>query len=73
MPGVVGAINVSRVSPVSVVSFGDSYTISPKVGTKTYQGAGSGNTGNFMRVDSIKSVTNINDADISDQNKIGNA
>lgn len=71
MPGVVGAINVNSVE--GVVRFGDSVAISPKYTEKVYRGSGASNTGDFIRVDNINSVTNVNDADISDQNQIGNA
>lgn len=73
MLSVVGAVNVSHVGASGVIRFGDSYRISPKIASKSSAGSGSFNTGDFIRVDNIISVTNDNDGDISDQNQTGNA
>ena len=73
MLSMVGAVNVGSIGASGVVRFGDSYRVSPEITHKTSAGAGAFNTGDFITVDTISSVTNVNDADISDQNNIGNA
>ena len=55
-----------------IVTFGDTYYVSPKTSTKSATGAGSGNTGVFVNINSGFSGTNTIDPDISDQNSTGN-
>jgi spore germination protein PA len=48
MPSLVGTIKIVNVGPSSIVQFGDSVQLSPHSSTKTFTGAGSFNTGDFV-------------------------
>ncbi|WP_129709706.1 spore germination protein [Priestia megaterium] len=56
-----------------IVTFGDTYYVSPKSNTKSASGSGGGNTGVFVNTNSVVSGTNTIDPDFSDQNSAGNA
>ncbi|TCT16694.1 spore germination protein PF [Melghiribacillus thermohalophilus] len=72
MPSVVGPIKVNSVSG-GVMSFGDSFYVSPKSSSKTNTGSGSLNTGDFLVTNNMVSTTNPFDPDIQDQGNVGNA
>jgi spore germination protein PF len=54
------------------VTFGDVLQITPKSTSKTFSGAGAGNTGDFMNVLNVISLTNTFDPDANDSNNQGN-
>ncbi|MFD1737247.1 spore germination protein [Bacillus salitolerans] len=66
MPSLVGSINITSVGG-GTFTVGDVFRISPDDSGFTTSGSGGFNTGDFMVVSNKKSVTNTNDADISDQ------
>jgi spore germination protein PF len=70
LPSVVGAVNINSNS--GQVNFGDTLNISPKSSSKSYSGAGGGNTGNLVNVANGVSLTNTVDPDVSDQPVAGN-
>ncbi|MFE7083410.1 spore germination protein [Priestia megaterium] len=55
-----------------IVTFGDTYYVSPKISSKSATEAGSGNTGIFVNINSGFSGTNTVVPDVSDRNSIGN-
>jgi spore germination protein PF len=56
-----------------VVTFGDTFYVSPKSAAKTASGSGSLNTGNFVNTNNGISGTNTLDPDLFDQNIAANA
>lgn len=70
MPGIVGAIKIISVGPSSIVHIGDSVQLAPQSTSKTFAGAGSFNTGDYLRVMNWYSNTNTNDRDIADSNPV---
>ncbi|MBO8156226.1 MAG: spore germination protein [Bacillaceae bacterium] len=72
MPSVVGPIKINSVGG-GVVNFGDSFYVSPKSSSKTNNGSGSFNTGDFLVTNNFVSATNPFDPDVQDQGNIGNA
>ncbi|UUZ85721.1 spore germination protein [Paenibacillus sp. P26] len=68
MPAIVGAIKILSVGPSSIVHIGDSIQLAPSSISKTFAGAGSFNTGDFVRTYNMMNNTNTNDSDISDAN-----
>lgn len=70
MPAVVGAIKILSVGPSSIVHIGDSIQLAPTSTSKTFAGAGSFNTGDFIRTYSVVSTTNTYDNDINDSNNV---
>lgn len=71
MPSIILApIKITEAS--GEVTFGDVLQITPKSTSKTYSGSGGSNTGDFMNVLSIFSMTNTIDPDASDSNNQGN-
>ncbi|WLD91592.1 spore germination protein [Alkalihalobacillus sp. AL-G] len=72
MPAFVGAIKINDISGSAVVNIGDVFHIEPRSQTKTFAGAGSFNTGNYLRVKNGYSVTHTVDADNVDNSNIGN-
>ncbi|SDH49609.1 spore germination protein [Alteribacillus bidgolensis] len=68
MPAIVGAVKVINVGGSGVFNIGDVFTISPDSAVKTFAGAGSFNTGDFIKVRSNYSSTNTYDEDIADSN-----
>lgn len=71
MPAIVGPVQINNVS--GVVTFGDTFYVSPKENSKSTLGAGASNTGNFFVVNNALSATNAIDPDLADQNNAGNA
>lgn len=72
MPAIVGAVNVNSVGSAGVFNIGDVHTISPYNAAKTFSGAGSFNTGEYLRINNEYSNTNTYDRDLVDQPTIGN-
>ncbi|CAG7604986.1 putative spore germination protein GerPA [Paenibacillus solanacearum] len=70
MPAVVGAIKILSVGPSSIVHIGDSIQLAPTSTTKTFAGAGSFNTGDYVRTYSVVSNTNTIDNDVNDANNV---
>ncbi|CAG7621717.1 spore germination protein [Paenibacillus allorhizosphaerae] len=70
MPAVVGAIKILSVGPSSIVHIGDSIQLAPTSTTKTFAGAGSFNTGDYVRTYSVVSNTNTYDNDVNDANNV---
>jgi spore germination protein PF len=73
MPAIVGPVQINHVSGGAVVTFGDTFYVSPKESSKSAFGAGSSNTGNFIITNNGLSATNSVDPDVADQNNAGNA
>jgi spore germination protein PA len=70
MPGIVGTIKIVSVGPSSIVHIGDSVQLAPQSTSKTFAGAGSFNTGDYLRVMNWYSNTNTNDSDFADSNPV---
>jgi hypothetical protein len=66
MPSFVGAVNIENVED-GAFTVGDAFRISPNGVAQDKGGAGGFNTGDLMVVINKKSVTNVNDPDITDQ------
>jgi spore germination protein PF len=71
MPIVINHVVIPNVTG-GVVTFGDTYYVSPKSNSKTAQGSGSSNTGICVNTNSGLSNTNTLDPDGSDQTGFGN-
>ncbi|AST90543.1 spore germination protein [Sutcliffiella cohnii] len=71
MPAIVGPVAINSISG-GVVTFGDSFYVSPKGTSKTSAGSGSFNTGNVIITNNGLSATNTIDPDINDQNIAAN-
>ncbi|MFC7060833.1 spore germination protein [Halobacillus seohaensis] len=67
MPSIVGPLRINSISG-GVVNFGDSFYVSPKSSSKTVNGSGSSNTGDFINTNSGFSNTQPIDPDVNDQN-----
>ncbi|MCP3032021.1 spore germination protein [Halobacillus sp. A1] len=67
MPSIVGPLRINSISG-GVVNFGDSFYVSPKSSSKTANGAGSSNTGDFIATNNGFSNTSAIDPDVNDQN-----
>lgn len=72
MPGVVGVLKVNAVSSSAVLHIGDVFNIEPHSELKTFAGAGSFLTGDFMNVNNSNNVTRTYDPDMIDDSNIGN-
>lgn len=70
MPAIVGSIKIVSVGPSSIVHIGDSLQLAPQSTSKTFAGAGSFNTGDYLRVMNWYSNTNTNDRDLFDSNPV---
>lgn len=71
MPSIViSPIKITEVS--GTVNFGDTFQIAPKSTSKTYSGAGGGNTGDFTQTNTLLSLTNTIDPDVVDSAVAGN-
>ncbi|EIT84712.1 spore germination protein gerPF-like protein [Fictibacillus macauensis ZFHKF-1] len=70
---IVGPVTISSVAADGIVNFGDALVINPKSASKSYAGAGGGNTGNFLQTGTLISATNTLDTDAFDSNVAGNA
>ncbi|SDH49485.1 spore germination protein [Alteribacillus bidgolensis] len=55
-----------------VINFGDSQNISPKDTSKTIDGSGGSNTGDFIQTNNGININNTFDHDVKDQNQSGN-
>ncbi|BDG48483.1 MULTISPECIES: spore germination protein [Parageobacillus] len=73
MPAFVGVIKLNSIGSSGVFHIGDVFAISPQSVNKTFAGAGSFNIGDGLHVYNYYSNTNINDADIADENVVANA
>ncbi|WP_028781997.1 spore germination protein [Thalassobacillus devorans] len=69
MPAQVGAVKVISISSSSIFNIGDVFTIAPTSSAKTFAGGGSFNSGDGIRIDLGRSVTYVNDRDVTDQPK----
>ncbi|TYR81452.1 spore germination protein [Priestia megaterium] len=72
MPALIGPVCIANIGG-GIVTFGDTFYVSPKDASKLATGAGSVNTGNFINTNSGISGTNTLDPDIADQNNVANA
>ncbi len=72
MPAIIGPVSITSVGG-GVVTFGDTFYVSPKSAAKTASGSGSLNTGNFVNTNNGISGTNTLDPDLFDQNIAANA
>jgi len=68
MPAIVGAVKVINVGSSGVFNIGDVFNIAPVSTAKTFAGAGSFNTGDYLKVRNHRSSTNTYDKDIADSN-----
>lgn len=68
MPAIVGAVKVNSIGNSGVFNIGDVYRLSPQSTAKTFAGAGSFITGDYLRVRNERSTTNTYDQDAADQN-----
>ncbi|QOY34255.1 spore germination protein [Anaerobacillus isosaccharinicus] len=68
MPAIVGAVKINAMGASSVFNIGDVFTISPASTAKTFAGAGSFNTGDYLNVRNEYSATNTYDKDLADSN-----
>ncbi len=68
MPAIVGAVKINAMGSSAVFNIGDVYTISPDSTVKTFAGAGSFNTGDYITVRNEHSTTNTYDKDFADGN-----
>ncbi|AKO91276.1 MULTISPECIES: spore germination protein [Priestia] len=73
MPALVGPVQIVSIGGGGVVTFGDTFYVSPKDTSKVAYGSGSGNTGNLINTNTGGSATNTFDPDIADQTVAGNA
>ncbi len=68
MPAIVGAVKINSIGSSGVFNIGDVFTISPRSTAKTFAGAGSFNTGDYLKVRNDYSQTNTYDKDLVDAN-----
>ncbi|GAE35446.1 spore germination protein [Halalkalibacter akibai] len=68
MPAIVGAVKVNSVGNSGVFNIGDVYRMAPQSTAKTFAGAGSFNTGDYLKIRNDKSITNTYDNDVVDSN-----
>lgn len=68
MPAIVGAVKVISIGNSGVFNIGDVFNIAPVSTAKTFAGAGSFNTGDYLRVRNNYSSTNTYDRDVADSN-----
>lgn len=68
MPAIVGAIKITSVGTGSIVHIGDSIQLAPQSSAKTFAGAGSFHTGDYLRTYNYVSTTNTYDNDVADAN-----
>jgi spore germination protein PA len=68
MPSIVGAVKVISIGSSGVFNIGDVYSIAPVSTAKTFAGAGSFNTGDYLRLRNNYSNTNTYDKDVADSN-----
>lgn len=70
MPAIVGAIKILTIGSGSIVHIGDSVQLAPRSTAKTYAGAGSFITGDYVRTYNHYSSTNVLDKDFIDSSPI---
>lgn len=68
MPAIVGAVKINSIGSSGVFNIGDVFTISPVSTAKTFAGAGSFNTGDYLKIRNDYSLTNTYDKDFADSN-----
>lgn len=68
MPAIVGAVKINSIGSSSVFNIGDVFKIAPTSTAKTFAGAGSFNTGDYLKVRNNYSSTNTYDQDYADSN-----
>lgn len=75
MQSIIGNVRVVEVGSSSVLMFGDTIQIFPRSLSKSFAGAGSFITGDFVISNNAVSATNTKDVDVSDSdtNTIGNS
>lgn len=66
MTGIVGNLKIVSVGSSSIVHIGDSVYLAPQSTAKTFAGAGSFNTGDYLRTYNTYSQTNTYDPDVVD-------
>lgn len=71
MPALIGPVHIQNLSG-GIAHFGDSLNVSPKSTSKSFEGAGSSNTGFFIATGSAVSGTNVIDTKLLDQPMTGN-
>jgi spore germination protein PF len=69
VPSSVGAFKITTNSGQIVI--GDTFLIAPRSASKSYNGSGTGNTGDFAASYNLFSWTNTVDADNNDQPSVG--
>ncbi|WEG12331.1 spore germination protein [Pullulanibacillus sp. KACC 23026] len=72
MPAVVGAVKVNSISGSGIFHIGDVWRINANSTLKTFAGAGSFNTGDYLYVQNGYSMTSTNDSDFIDNVNFGN-
>lgn len=70
MPAIVGAIKIVSVATGSIVHIGDSIQLAPVSTSKVFAGAGSFNTGDFVRTVNAVNNTNTYDNDLIDDSVV---
>ncbi|WP_332692670.1 spore germination protein [Halalkalibacter lacteus] len=68
MPAIVGAVKVISVGSSGVFNIGDVFTMNPVSTSKTFAGAGSFNTGDYLKIRNDHSITKTYDQDVNDSN-----
>ncbi|WP_088105449.1 spore germination protein [Halalkalibacter urbisdiaboli] len=68
MPAIVGAVKVNSIGSSSIFNIGDVFIIAPATTAKTFAGAGSFNTGDYIKIRNDSSSTNTYDSDFADSN-----
>ncbi|KUP07743.1 spore gernimation protein GerPF [Bacillus coahuilensis m2-6] len=71
MPAIVGPVQIQNVGG-GTVQFGDTVFMNPKSASKSFSGSGGGNTGPFIIVNNVFSITNTFDANGIDMPVVGN-
>jgi spore germination protein PA len=72
MPAIVGAVKVNNISSSGVFNIGDVFNIAPTASTKAFAGAGSFNTGDFIKNINYHSVTQTYDTEVTDASNMSN-
>ncbi|PGT89269.1 spore germination protein [Bacillus sp. AFS040349] len=67
MPALVGPIMLNRIRDAAVFKVGDTFSLSPKSQDESSVGAGALNTGDFIEIENVFTITNFEDSDIVDQ------
>lgn len=67
MPALVGPVQLNAIMGDAIFTVGDTFSLSPKSGSKTSLGSGVGNTGDFIETQNLFSISNFYDSDLIDQ------